>query len=113
MHTATWFQEAQVNNHRAAVEAIVSHYEGVGEVNKKVSAAEVILKLLYYKKEGVFSMEKFVTKLKECFTDLEDSNKGYTDQKKVFVQTIRRSIRSKLLSMLHILATLLRPLICC
>jgi hypothetical protein len=37
-------------------------------------------------------MEKYVTKLKECFTDLEDSDKGYTDRKKV--TTLLEGIRT-------------------
>jgi hypothetical protein len=51
----TWFQEANINNGRGAFTEIVGHYEGVGEINKKVSAAEATLKSLHYKKEGVTS----------------------------------------------------------
>jgi hypothetical protein len=79
----TWFQDADVNDGRGALREIVAHYEGVGEINKKVSAAEATLKSLHYKKDGVFSVEKYVTRLKECFTDLEDSAEGYTERKQV------------------------------
>jgi hypothetical protein len=37
----TWFQGANKNGGRGAVELIIDHYERVGEINKKVSAAEV------------------------------------------------------------------------
>ena len=79
----TWFQEANINDGRSAVREIINHYEGVGEINKKVSAAEASLKTLHYKKEGVFTVETYVTRLKESFTDLKDSAEGYTERKMV------------------------------
>jgi hypothetical protein len=47
------------NDGCGAFEEIVDYYEGIGKINKKVSAAEVTFKLLHYKKEGVFLVEKY------------------------------------------------------
>jgi hypothetical protein len=47
--------------------ALVTHYDGTGELNKRVKKAKEEISRLHYKDEKVFLFEKFVTKLKENF----------------------------------------------
>jgi hypothetical protein len=106
----TWFDAAPKGNGREAFITIVDHYEGAGETSKRTAAAEATLETLHYKKEGSFSFEKYVTKMSECFKELEDSDEGYTERKKVqimlngmksdqdpIIASLKISIRSNLL----------------
>jgi hypothetical protein len=50
---------------RKAWLALIAHYDGYGELNKRVQRAKMELLRLHYKDEKVFPFEKYVTKLKE------------------------------------------------
>jgi hypothetical protein len=92
----TWtsaFERAQ--DGRGAWLAMVNHYEGGGQQEKRTSRAEAILTNLHYKNESSFSFEAFSTKLMDAFRDL---NKGG------IVKTPREQIKL-LLSMVQVNCT--------
>ena len=65
---------------------LVGHYDGYGELNKRVERANKMEILrLHYKDEKVFPYEKYVTKLKENFRVLEkdDNNEQMTGLRQV------------------------------
>ncbi len=62
----TWIQSFDRTAHgRKAWLVLVAHYDGTGELNKRVKKAKEEISRLHYKDENVFPFEKFVTKLKE------------------------------------------------
>ena len=64
----TWIQNFDCTaDGRKGWLALVGHYNGTGELNKRVERAEEEISRLHYKDEKVFPFEKFVTKLKENF----------------------------------------------
>lgn len=80
----TWissFDRAQ--NGRAAWLALVEHYEGGGQREKRMSAAVAAIKALHYKNESVFSFEDFSRKLIQAYRDLEGTDEELTDFNKV------------------------------
>jgi hypothetical protein len=64
----TWIQSLdRAADGRKAWLALLGHYNGTGELNKRVERAKEELSRLHYKDEKVFPFEKYVTKLKENF----------------------------------------------
>ena len=81
----TWIQSFDCTaNCRKAWLALVAHYDGTGELNKRVEKAKEEISRLHYKGKKVFPFEKFVTKLKENFhVLLNDKNKELTNKQMV------------------------------
>ena len=81
----TWIQSFDRTAHgRKAWLALVAHYDGTGELNKRVEKAKEEISRLHYKDKKVFPFEKFVTKLKENFHVLsKDKNEELTDKQMV------------------------------
>ena len=71
-------------NGRGAYLALVSQYQGVGNMNRIVDQANITINGLSWSgpKRG-FSWEVFTNRLAGAFADLEESGQGYTEQKKV------------------------------
>lgn len=90
----TWIQDYdRTANGRKAWLALVTHYDGSGELNKRVERAKEEIARLHYKDEKVFPFEKYVTKLKENFYVLEkDKSESLTGKQRVDV--LLRGIRS-------------------
>ncbi|KAG7370060.1 hypothetical protein IV203_027806 [Nitzschia inconspicua] len=81
----TWIESyGKTNNGHGAWLAMVDHYNGDGERNKRVQLAKASIETLHYKNEHVYSFETMVSKLKAAFTILEkDPNRRYTPQAQV------------------------------
>ena len=90
----TWIQSFdRAADGRKAWLALVGHYDGTGELNKRVERAKEELSHLHYKDEKAFPFEKYVTKLKENFFVMEkDKHKELTGKQQVDV--LLRGIRS-------------------
>ena len=70
-------------NGRDAWMALVEHYEGGGQREKRKSSALATLWSLHYKNESVFSFEDFSRKLVRAYRDLEGTEEAYTPYNKV------------------------------
>ena len=70
-------------NGRAAWNALVEHYEGRGQREKRMSAAVAAIKALYYKNESIFSFEEFSRKLIQAYRDLEGTDEEMSEFNKV------------------------------
>ena len=78
---------------RKAWLALIAHYDGYGELNKRVQRAKMELLRLHYKDEKVFPFEKYVTKLKEQFRVLEkDRHESYSGSRQV--ETLLRGMNT-------------------
>ncbi|KAI2498915.1 hypothetical protein MHU86_15543 [Fragilaria crotonensis] len=86
----TWIQDCdRTANGRKAWLALVEHYDGSGELNKRVERAKEEIARLHYKDEKVFPFEKYVTKHKENFYVLEkDKSKSLTENKRRYVSAM-------------------------
>ena len=65
------------------MQALRDHYDGPGEVEKRLSHAYKELGDAFYKSERVFTFEKYVTKLSEAFEILNDHGVGKQEREKV------------------------------
>ena len=70
-------------NGRATWMALVVHYEGGGQCEKRMLAALATIKALHYKNESVFAYEDFSRKLLEAFRDLKDTDEELSEFQKV------------------------------
>ena len=70
-------------NGRDAWMALVKHYEGGGQREKRKSSALATLRSLHYKNESVFSFEDFSRKLVRAYRALEGTEEAYTPYNKV------------------------------
>jgi hypothetical protein len=69
---------------RKAWMALLAHYNGYGELNKRTTRAKEELMKLHYKDEKAFSFEKYITKLKELFRVLDKSiHEQYSEPRQV------------------------------
>ena len=67
---------------RKAWMALVEHYDGYGELNKRTTRAKEELMKLHYKDEKAFSFERYITKLKELFRVLDkDTHEKYSPRR--------------------------------
>ncbi len=91
----TWIQSFDwTADCRKAWLALVAHYDGTGELNKRVEKAKEEISCLHYKDEKVFPFEKFVTKLKENFhVWSKDKSKALTEKK--IIDKMLLGVRSK------------------
>jgi hypothetical protein len=85
----TWIQKYdRAADGRGAWLALVDHYDGTGELNKRVEHAKAEIARLHYKDEKVFPFEKYVTKLKENFYVLsKDKSEELTEKQMVDIMT--------------------------
>ena len=90
----TWIQSYdRTSNGRQAWLALVAHYDGTGELNKRVERAKEEISRLHYKDEKVFPFERYITKLKENFYILsKDKSEALTGKQQV--DCLMRGIRS-------------------
>ena len=70
-------------NGRMAFEALRQHYDGPGQVEKRLAYAYNILNNTHYNLERQHSFESFVTKLSEAFEILKDNNVANSEREKV------------------------------
>ena len=76
----TWISNYdRAQDGRAAWLALVEHYEGGGQREKRMSAAVATIKALHYKNESVFSFEDFSRKLVQAYRDLEGTDEEMTN----------------------------------
>jgi hypothetical protein len=70
----TWISKYEgKKDGRTAMKALRDHYDGPGEVEKRISYAKRELETAHYRSEKVFTFEKYVTKLSEAFQILEEN----------------------------------------
>ena len=62
---------------RGAMNQLRHHYDGPGQVQRKITQAEVQIASLHYMSEQAFSFERFITKLNGAFQVL-DENRYFT-----------------------------------
>ena len=90
----TWIQDYdRTANGRKAWLALVAHYDGTGELNKRIERAKEEISRLHYKDEKVYPFERYVTKLKENFFILaKDKDEALTSKQQV--EVLMRGIKS-------------------
>ena len=81
----TWIQDYDKSaSGRRAWLALVNHYDGTGELNKRLERAKEEMSRLHYKDEKSYPFERYVTKLKENFFILaKDKDEALTGKQKV------------------------------
>ena len=80
----TWianFEQGQ--DGRAAWMALVEHFEGGGQREKRMSSAVATIKALHYKNESIFSFEDFSRRLIQAYRDLEGTDEELAEFNKV------------------------------
>jgi hypothetical protein len=70
---------------RSAMEALREHYEGAGEISKRVTVARATLTNTNYRNEYTYTFERFATRMKTAFTVLEKHGEPYAETAKVQV----------------------------
>ena len=76
-------QYDRTENGRATMNTLRTHYDGPGEITKRVARAEAQIQSLHYKSEQTFSFERFITKLNGAYQVLQEHKEGLTERKKV------------------------------
>ena len=66
---ATWIKCLKCG--RKAMQELQAHYDSTSEVAWRKQVSRVDLKKIFYKNETYFTVEKYVTKLKEIFNMME------------------------------------------
>jgi hypothetical protein len=81
----TWIQDHdKSSNGRQAWLTLVKHYDGTGELNKRLERAKEEMNRLHYKDEKSYPFERYITKLKENFFILaKDADEALTGKQKV------------------------------
>jgi len=80
----TWISKFErAEDGKKAMKALRSHYDGPGEVEKRVAYAFSELETAHYKSERVFPFESYVTKLSEAFGILEDNRMHKEERERV------------------------------
>ena len=80
----TWIRDHdRSQNGRAAWMALVVHYEGGGQREKRMSAAVATIQALHYKNESVFAYKDFSRKLLEALPDRKDTDEELSEFQKV------------------------------
>lgn len=76
---------------RAAWQRLCRHYDGPHAVDKRISLAEEELKTLFYKSEAAFPMERYVTRMSNCFRILAQNGapKSTRDKVNLFLDNIQ------------------------
>lgn len=70
-------------NGRLAFAKLSKHYDGPGEVRKRIATAKKQIADIHYKSEQSFSFESYITKLKGAFEVLEECDRPITEAEKV------------------------------
>jgi len=76
----TWFRNIKCG--RSAMKALQLHYDGPDESKRRKEEARAKLKNIYYKREGSFTLEKFVTNLFDAFQILEKYGEPLYEEEK-------------------------------
>jgi hypothetical protein len=81
----TWIQDHDKSaSGRQAWLTLVEHYDGTGELNKRVERAKEEMNRLHYKDEKSYPFERYITKLKDNFFILaKDPDEALTGKQKV------------------------------
>jgi hypothetical protein len=80
----TWIASYdRTQNGRAAWIALVEHYEGGVQKEKRTTTALALLRNLHYKNESAFPFEDFSRKMVQAFRDLDGTDEEITDYNKV------------------------------
>lgn len=76
---------------RGAWKRLCRHYDGPHAVEKRISLAEEELTTLFYKSEAAFPMERYVTRMSNCFRILAQNGapKSTRDKVKLFLDNIQ------------------------
>jgi hypothetical protein len=78
----TWFNQTPDGDGCATHIYLTKHYLGTAETGRAAEAEAQLLRL-HYKNEASFPLEKYITRLHECFEALEDNQQGLIDAQKV------------------------------
>ena len=81
----TWIEPFDATeNGRGAILAWVDHYNGQGELSKRMAMAKARIKSLFYKNESSMSFEKVMEILSKSFSTLDkDPDEKYSERQKV------------------------------
>jgi hypothetical protein len=80
----TWISKFEKNKDgKAAFESLRRHFDGPGEIKKRLAFAYNILNNTHYQSERQFSFENYVTKLSEAFEVLADNDTAKGEREKV------------------------------
>ena len=91
---ATWIQPYQVSQDgRRAWLALVNHFDGGGQKEKRISKAEAILDTPYYNNERIFSFDSYSAKLIRAFRTLESTpnRRSPSNQVRILLDNIKIS----------------------
>ena len=78
---------------RMAMQTLRAHYDGPGEVEKRIALANQSLGGLHYLKESTFPFSSYVTGLNACYKTLEEAGEPYSERNKV--STMLAGIRNQ------------------
>jgi hypothetical protein len=79
-----WIREFDAEmSRRSAMEALLEHYEGAGEISKRVTIARATLTNTNYQNEYTYTFERLATRMKTAFTVLEKHGEPYAETAKV------------------------------
>jgi len=83
LHTEaeTWFRNIKCG--RKAMQALQTHYDGPDESHKRMEEARTKISSTFYKHEGTFTFEKFVTILQDAFQILEKYGEPLYEREKL------------------------------
>ena len=70
-------------NGRIAMQTLRNHFDGPGEVEKRIALANQTLSGLHYAKEQTFNFSAYVTGLNACYRTLEEAGEPLTERTKV------------------------------
>ena len=80
----TWISSHETSkNGRAAFEALRQHYDGPGQIEKRLAYAYNIITTTHYRSERQYSFENYITKLSEAFEILKDNDVAKSEREKV------------------------------
>ena len=91
---ATWIQPFQGSQDgRGAWLALVAHYDGGGQKEKRIIKAEAVLENIFYNNERIFSFDAYSAKLLRAFCTLEstDNRRTASNQVKILLDNIKIS----------------------
>ena len=77
----TWFRNIKCG--REAMKTLQIHYDGPDESKRRMEEARAKIKDIYYKHEGTFTFENFVTNLFDAFQILEKYGEPLYEQEKL------------------------------
>jgi hypothetical protein len=79
-----WIKRYDANKDgHLAFDALRQHYDGPGEIDRRIALAKKQIKDLHYKSEQSFSFDKFSTRLNGAFQILAECKEGLTEKAKV------------------------------